>query len=58
MSNYQKSKERARQSAIYWQHELSNGNYNWIECMRWIFYFQKLGKRYGLIKEFRENGII
>lgn len=58
MTNYQKQKERARQIAIDWQLDFDNHNYSWIECLRWIFYFEKLGKRYGLTKEFKENGII
>ena len=58
MSNYQKNKAKARRTAINWQLDFDNHDYNWIECLRWIFYFQKLGKRYGLIKEFKENGII
>lgn len=58
MTTYQKNKARARQTAIAWQHELSNGNYSIYECLRAIWYFEKLGKRYGLIKEFKENGII
>lgn len=58
MNKYQKNKARARHTAQAWQQELSNGNYSIYECLRAIWYFEKIGKRYGLIKEFKENGII
>lgn len=58
MTNYQQQKEKARQTAINWQLDFNNHDYDVIECIRWIWYFEKIGKRYGLIKEFRENGII
>lgn len=56
-NNYQKGKERARQKAIDWQLDFSNHNYYWSELAEFGDYFYKLGKRYGLLKEFRENGI-
>ena len=58
MTNYQKQKERARQQAINWQLDFHNHDYDMIECIRWIWYFEKLAKKYGLVKEFKENGII
>lgn len=58
MNAYQTKKEHARQKAIDWQADFENHNYSIYECLRFIWYFEKLGKRYGLIKEFRENGII
>ena len=31
--------------------------YSWGEVAEWQSKFEKLGKRYGLLREFRENGI-
>ena len=58
MNEYQKRKNAARQKAIEWQHDFENHNYSYGELADWGDYFAKLGKRYGLTKEFRENGII
>ncbi len=58
MNNYQKGKEKARQEAIKWQADFCNHNYDMVECLRWLWYFEKLAKRYGLSAEFKENGII
>ena len=59
MSNYAKQKAKARQKAIDWQSRISE---DW-EYLAETYdtapdYFYKLGKRYGLLEEFRENGII
>lgn len=58
MSNYQKQKARARERAIQWQNDFSHYNYYMSELLTNEEFFYNLGKRYGLIKEFRENGII
>ena len=57
MNKYQLEKEQARQKAIEWQLGYGNHSYSWAEIQRYCDYFEKLGKRYGLLKEFRENGI-
>lgn len=57
MSKYYERKEEIRQQAIEWQLDFSNHNYSYYELMEFGEYFYKLGKRYGLLKEFRENGI-
>lgn len=54
---YLELKEKARQEAIDWQLDLGNHNYSWGELAEYCNHFEKLGKRYGLLKEFRENGI-
>lgn len=41
-----------------WQLDFSKYNYYISELLTNEEFFYKLGKRYGLIKEFRENGII
>ena len=54
---YREQKQRAREKAIKWQLDFENHNYDWLELANWGDYFTKLGKRYGLLKEFHENGI-
>lgn len=54
---YQQLKEEARQQAIEWQEDFPNRNYGWADLATWGQHFESLGKRYGLLKEFRENGI-
>jgi hypothetical protein len=56
--SYAEKKEHARNKAIEWQSDFCNHNYSWGELAWFSDYFTKLGKRYGLIKEFRENAII
>lgn len=58
MSKYEMKKELARNEAIEWQHEFSNNNYSYYDLMLYGEYFYKKAKRYGLIREFKENGII
>ena len=55
---YYERKELARHEAIDWQLDFSNHNYSYLELANYGEYFYKLAKRYGLIKEFRENCII
>ena len=57
MSKYQVEKENARNKAIEWQYEASEENYSYAELADYGDYFYRIGKRYGLLKEFRENGI-
>ena len=57
MKTYYQRKEEIRQEAIEWQLDFCNHNYSYYELMEFGEYFYKLGKRYGLLKEFRENGI-
>ena len=58
MGTYKKSQEKARNKAIEWQRDFDNHNYSYAELIYWQEYFYKLGKRYGLIEEFKKNGII
>lgn len=55
---YIKTKEQARQYAIYYQAWSSDKNLSYGE----LFHFQNklstLAKKFGLVKEFKENGII
>lgn len=63
MNEYQKNKDRIRQEAIDYSNQV--GDYEWIANDGISYggiailqdYFYKQGKRYGLLQEFRENGI-
>lgn len=56
--NYAQRKEMARNEAINWQMDFANQNYSYSELVEFSSYFEKLGKRFGLTKQFKENGII
>ena len=57
MKTYQENKERVRQMAIEWQYETSEHDYSYGELSDFAEIFNRLGKRYGLLREFRENAI-
>lgn len=57
-SYYAKRKTDVMEEAIEWQTDFCNHNYSYGELAYFSDYFTRLGKRYGLIREFRENGII
>ena len=56
MSKYQIEKENVREQAIEWQHSAQDMSYE--ELFAWTSYFYMMGRKYGLLREFRENGII
>ena len=56
--SYQEKKEKARQEAIDLIHEAAEKKCS-MEDMAIIHnYIYNLGKRFGLVKEFAENGLI
>lgn len=57
-TSYQEGKEKARKEAIEWAYDFADNNCTYSELAYYQDHFTKLGKRYGLLKEFRENGII
>ena len=57
-NKYQIKRYETRQEAIEWQQEFEQKQYSYNELANFHDYFYKKGKRYGLLKEFRENGII
>lgn len=57
MNNYQKRKEAVRKKAIDWQLEASKQALSYGELAEIGNFFYKLGKRFGLLREFRENAI-
>lgn len=58
MNEYEKRKQAAREKAIAWQSEFAGRNYSYGELAECQAYFTRLGKRFGLTREFQENGII
>ena len=58
MNRYQIQKAKAREQAIEWQYDFNNHNCSYLELVKFAEYFTRLAKRYGLVKEFKENGII
>lgn len=57
-SRYTAGKERARQEAKDWQADFSKASHSWEDLAEASKRFTNLGRRYGLLQEFRENGII
>ena len=55
---YRKLKAQARQEAIDLQIRMSNESLSWSAIAYITNHLATLGKRYGLTKEFRENGLI
>ena len=56
-NDYNRLKEAARQAAIEWQLTSGDNPMSWNELSEVSKRFYTLGKRYGLLKEFMENGI-
>lgn len=58
MYDYNQKKEAARRKAREWQEKFAENNYSYTELIKWYAYFVHLGKKYGLLREFRENGLL
>lgn len=58
MNKYQRAKARVRNEAIRWQNDFENHDYTYADLVYWEDYFRRLAERYGLVREFEENGII
>ena len=52
------TKYQARSLAIDWQAQASRGSMSYSELAAWAGFFRKLGKRFGLLREFKEYGVI
>lgn len=55
---YAEKKAAARAAAIEWQQGQAEGSLSYGEYAAAAEHFERLGRRYGLLQEFRENGII
>ena len=58
MSKYMQKKEAARNEAINWMITTANDSMSWAELLNYQDHFLNIGRRYGLIREFHDNGII
>ena len=58
MKTYAERKDAARNEAIEWDLNADKENLSYGDLVIFADYFEKLGRRYGLLKEFKENGII
>lgn len=54
---YEKRKAEVREEAIEWQADFCNHDYSYEEIAYYEEHFGRLGKRYGLLREFKENAI-
>lgn len=57
MKTYQQRKEEIRESAIFWNSFFETKCWGYGEIAEIQANFERLGRRYGLLREFRENGI-
>jgi len=55
-NNYQAKKMAVRDEAIEWASD--QRAQSWGEIFEMAHYFERMSKRYGLVGEFKENGII
>lgn len=59
MTKYYEKKAHARQIAIDWQSRIaSRPGWSWEWVAEWYARFERIGRKYGLLKEFKENGIL
>lgn len=56
-ASYGKRKESVRREAAEWQQKSADQNLSYEELAESAARFERLGRRYGLLREFRENGI-
>lgn len=55
---YERRKEKLRDEAIQWSYDTSERTMSYYDLMVEQSYFYEQGRRYGLLREFRENGIL
>ena len=56
--SYNDCKEALRDFAIEWQHAYSDYSASYSELAEWGAFFEEYGRKYGLLRELRENGIL
>lgn len=56
-TEYETKKGRLRYIATEWQYEFAGEVYSWLELCEVSLWFENKAKQYGLLREFRENGI-
>lgn len=55
--SYADKKALLRDFAIRWQHKSEHMNYSYSDLYNWGLFFAEMGRKYGLLREFRENAI-
>lgn len=55
---YARGKARLRSEAIEFQFKVFEERIPWWDAADYAAYFEEKGKRFGLLREFRENAII
>ena len=55
---YQRKKCIAQGLARDWQQANTNKSHSWAWVCSWFLRWERIGKKYGLLREFRENGIL
>ena len=55
--SYKDKQNLLRDQAIDWQLNQAP-DMDWYTYAQWMAYFETMGRRYGLLQEFRENGIL
>lgn len=59
MTAYEKGKEKTRELALEFQALFTEGeSMSYSELAQWEDLLEKRGRKYGLVREFQENGII
>lgn len=58
MKTYKEKKSEARSEAIEWQYAFCDRDISWEELAEETEHFVKLAKRYGLTREFKQEGVI
>lgn len=54
---YRDKQQAARNKAIDWQSKAATKDYSYSELAEWQSYFEQLGRKYGVLREYRSNGI-
>lgn len=57
VSSYEKIKISLRDFAVEFSNRQGDFSMSWSECCEWNSFFEKYGKKYGLLREFRENAL-
>ena len=56
--NYSGKKEVLRAFVQEWQEHIGSLNYSLAELVMWGAFFEEYGRKYGLCREFKENGVM
>lgn len=57
MRTYQEKKSAAREEAAEWQEYIAQQSLSYEAFAIAQSHFERLGRHYGLLREFRENGV-